>query len=1235
MQIFRNHIIAALLLFCASSVYAHGPRIFFTENKGQWHQNVQFMLRHGNGNLFLEDNSLTWLFYDHRVIDKIHGHTDHTPIPDSIQAHSLKVSFLNANKTPIINTSKKTSFYSNYFLGNDPNKWASNVNSYEEIEYNEIYDGVKLKFYQNGEQLKYDFILKAGVDPSVIKIKYDGANQIRMSGDNLLIKTSVTDLIEEKPYAYQIINGIKTEVKCKFKINKNKEITFHFPNGYASGYELIIDPILIFGTYTGSSADNFGFTATYDNQKNTYVGGIVFSVGTYPTSVGAFQLAFSGTSGVDIGISKYNVSGTSMIYSTYIGGTSSEAPHSLVTNANGELFILGTTSSTDFPVTAGCFDNSFNGGPSVAPPSSGMSYPFGADIIVTHLTAGGNALLGSTFIGGSGTDGLNLSTNLAYNYGDAFRGEIIIDNNGNVILNTTTDSPNIQTSANAPFPAALGGTDAFSCRLNPGLSTLLWGTYFGGSSNDSGYGVQIDSNGEIYCAGGTESNNLFVSPGVIKSTYGGLVDGYIVRYSNTGGSILSCTYIGTASYDQTYFVQLDLNDDVYVVGQTTGNYPITAGTFNNPNSGQFIQKVNKTFTTSLMSTSIGRSAGQIDFSPSAFLVNNCGHIYLSGWGGPLNALYLADFSGTNGLPVTADALQATTDGSDFYLMVLDVDASSLLFATYFGGPVSAEHVDGGTSRFDKDGVVYQAVCAGCGSNDDFPTTPGAWSNVNNSSNCNLGTFKFDLAEVNAVANFVVNSSYCVFPVEVGFNNSSTGAGNYYWDFGDGDTSSLENPTHFYQSPGTYNAFLIAIDSNTCHGMDTAYLTIIIPPPPTVTATPPDTICTGGSTTFQLNATGGNVTYLWTPNQFLSSTTIANPIANPPVTTTYMVSITDTNGCVVTDTITLNVLQLLQADFVNSFNPCIVPSQINFVNTSSNSVSYFWDFGDGNTSTDVDPQHVYTSPGTYTITMIATDSSTCNISDTAIYTVTIFEPLQITVSPGDTLCTGTTTPLFVNGGETYQWFPPSSFNDPTSATPIATLNGTTTYMVIATDTNGCTDTGYVDIAIFPPAIIDAGNDQIYDIGPGQPLNGNVPSGSNFYWTPPDGLSCTDCLNPIAEPTQNTTYYLYYTDEYGCTYVDSVLVQVTSSLYVPNAFSPNGDGKNEVFKPISVNLSSYELFIFDRWGQLIMRTSNTEDYWDGKFKGVKCPIDVYVWKIIYATSTEPDIFKEIYGHVTLIK
>ena len=145
----------------------------------------------------------------------------------------------------------------------------------------------------------------------------------------------------------------------------------------------------------------------------------------------------------------------------------------------------------------------------------------------------------------------------------------------------------------------------------------------------------------------------------------------------------------------------------------------------------------------------GTGSGQVDIALSAFLVDNCDNIYVSGWGGSTNGSQSATSSTTTGLPVTSDCHQCQTDGSDFYLIVLEENMQSLLYASFFGGNQSNEHVDGGTSRFDKDGIVYQSVCAGCGGNSDFPTTPGAWSNTNNAHNCNIAAFKFDISELTA------------------------------------------------------------------------------------------------------------------------------------------------------------------------------------------------------------------------------------------------------------------------------------------------------------------------------------------------------------------------------------------------------------------------------------------------------------------------------------------------------
>ena len=202
--------------------------------------------------------------------------------------------------------------------------------------------------------------------PSIIqvvtmRIKYTWQNSIFLRNENLIIKTSVNTVTELAPFAYQIINDSLYPVECKFKL-KNNILSFNFPNSYDKSKVLIIDPTLIFSTYSGSTADNFGYTATYDNLGFLYSGSTVFGVG-YPTTLGAYQINYANNSGgTDIGITKYDTTGTQRIYSTYLGGSKDELPHSMIVNNLDELFVFGTTGSDDFPTTSGSIQENFNGG---------------------------------------------------------------------------------------------------------------------------------------------------------------------------------------------------------------------------------------------------------------------------------------------------------------------------------------------------------------------------------------------------------------------------------------------------------------------------------------------------------------------------------------------------------------------------------------------------------------------------------------------------------------------------------------------------------------------------------------------------------------------------------------------------------------------------------------------------------------------------------------------------------
>ncbi|HRK55562.1 MAG TPA: PKD domain-containing protein [Cyclobacteriaceae bacterium] len=333
------------------------------------------------------------------------------------------------------------------------------------------------------------------------------------------------------------------------------------------------------------------------------------------------------------------------------------------------------------------------------------------------------------------------------------------------------------------------------------------------------------------------------------------------------------------------------------------------------------------------------------------------------------------------MPVTGDAFQSTSSGSDFYFMVLTDGADELLYATYMGGSLSRTHVDGGTSRFDKGGIVYHAVCSGCAaynatnkSSSDFPTTSNAWSNKNNSFNCNNAAFKFDLSSLRA--RIVTNSveldqpglNKICLPDMIVFQNRSTGGQFYEWDFGDGTALTKVDTTaiiHQYQKEGSYSVRLRAVDQGTCVGEDFDFATIIVNKA-TGFAGEDQTICHGEST--QLIADGG-VQYSWSIKDSLASQ-LSSPTFSPMDTTTYAVAITDINGCVVKDTIGVSVVPRIDLQFdIEKVTDCTTRPALKLVNRTEEEEELFFDFGDGNSSTQREVVYNYESDGQYYVKLV--------------------------------------------------------------------------------------------------------------------------------------------------------------------------------------------------------------------------------------------------------------------------
>ena len=1163
------------IIFSAIAFGDNGIR--FTKNEGQWQHPFLYKAYLGNGAMFIEKGAFTYNFYN---ADVFHFH-DHSRNDQSehLKYHAFKMSFLNANQNPTIQNKNAFSDYTNYYYGKNPNNWKPNVKSYQQIHYNNIYNNIDIALYSLGTKLKYDVIINPGGNIKDVQFQYEGTDNIMIDDNgNLHIKTSINEIIEQKPYAYQEIDGKKIEVPCQFTV-KNNIVTFKLLKSYKKKYPLVIDPILVFASYSGSTADNFGMTATYGYDGSLFAGGTAFNIG-YPTTLGVFDPTFNGTPSpgiTDVVITRYDSTGTNLTYSTYIGGLQAETVHSIIANEDNELFLYGVTSSLDFPVTPTAYDTSFNGGVFSNFPNNGTTFNNGTDIYVAKFNANGTTLLGSTFIGGSSNDGINhkaiLTGNAAQdydslmnNYGDQYRGEIMIDKDDNCYITSSTKSNDFPTPNG--FDNTLDGhQDAVVFKFNSDLSVLNWSTYLGGSNADAGFSIKVDSNKVVFVSGGTASNDFPATPGSITPTFqGGKADGYIAKIDSNGSGILAATFVGTSEYDQCYFIDIDRFGSIYTIGQTKGNFPVLNAVYSNANSGQFIQRINNDLNTIDYSTIFGNGNINSQFSPSAFLVDRCENVYVSGWGG--NILNGSALNGMPTTPLVSGGYQPTSaNGFDFYLFVLERNAQSMLFGTYFGGNQSQENVYGGTSRLDKNGIVYQSVCAGCWNNDDFPTTPGAWSQVNNSTGCNNGIFKFDF-EIIPKAEFSVDTFEGCAPLTITFTNTSGQSDSYLWDFGGNDTTSIIfNPVKTYNTPGTYNVTLIITDS-ICNTVDTAFQTITVAPPITVSGG--TTITTCDTATLYANSTGGATFFIWSSNNQFTDT------LNPNLTdSSLFVNVTDTtwfyvmasNGpCSAVDSFLVNYTGFT----INAIDTATCTGQqatINLINNSNYPLTYSWTPTSSIVSGANSANPVVNPSTTTTYTVVAQNAYGCAATDTAQVVVSGFNPNNINVwADKDSLYGGEGTQLYVspNTGFTYQWIPPFHLNNPNIWNPFATPPppSVTTYKVILTE--------------------DA-------------------SGCQFERT--------------------ITLYAF---EVNCGEPD---------VFIPNAFTPNNDNENDILYVRGRNVEKMVLKIYDRWGELVFETDKQNVGWDGTFKGALVDPAVFVYYMEITCVDGQEYFKK--GNVTVIR
>ncbi|MFD2720077.1 PKD domain-containing protein [Hymenobacter monticola] len=1108
----------------------------FVPNQRQWAQPVLFAADVPAGQLFLEKTRLLVARYDARQADHLH-HDRAAARTARVKAHAYAVNFVGANPDAAVSGANPTGAPSNFFLGSNSARWATNVPGYADVRYRQLYPGTDLHLYAHGASMEYDFELAAGADASRIKLHYEGQESLRVVEGALQIGTSVGHVTEQKPYAYQTIDGRRVTVPCEYVLGPQHTVSFGLHKGYDHSKPLTIDPVLVYATYSGSTGQNWGYTATHDTLGNLYTGGIIFRTG-YPVTTGAYDVSYNAA--IDMVISKYNPAATtgagSLLYATYLGGNDDDYAHSLVVNRANELVILGSTASTNFPMStfATPYDRTFNGGT--------------ADLVLAKLNANGSQLMGATYVGGSAADGqMATSSNLYANFGDDFRGDVITDRQDNIYFTSVTRSNNFPTSGGFTYR---GGHEAVVMKLSANLSTLGWSTYLGGTGDDAGYSIQLDSVATVYVAGGTTSTNFPNSANGLNASYrGGIADGFVARLAPSlitpGVALQQTTYLGTSSYDQAYFVQLDRRGAVYVLGQTNGPYPVTAGTYRNANSRQFIHKMNAALTTTSYSTVFGNGAGNptsanpypTNLAPTAFLVDNCGNVLLSGYGA----------SSIAGMPTTTDALLRTVSNSSsgsaseanlntygyLYLMQLSPNARRLVYGSYYG--TGTTHVDGGTSRFDKRGIIYQAICVRAQQSGGAPPTiqltPNAYARaIGNGAGTNAAAFKMDIVRLDAnftpAANNVPNTRSGCAPLTVTFTRANPTINGTGWTFGNGQSSTqLNNVTVTYTAPGRYPVTLTAYDSTSCQPAVFGRDTVTVFGLPSASLGPDQTVCPGSSATLTVaGATPAqSATYQWSPATGLNTTSGPSVVATPTVTTTYIMTASTPGGCITRDTIVVNVRSVLNVTVPTAAALC---------------------------------------PGT-TATLTASDAGT---------------------------------------GATYTWSPATGLSSTTGRTVTANPTATTTYTVRVTTATGCSGTTTTTVTRLgvPQIMLRATPRLPVD---GQPvafadtLQSVLPL-SNRRWDFGDGQTATG-LTPTHTYAAPGTYTVRLSADVtatGCpiTATLTLVVGPAREFKLPNVITPNGDNVNDDFRPY-VTREPVSVQIFTRWGRKVFEQENYTQGW----------------------------------------
>jgi len=640
-----------------------GMPLYFEPNQGQAAPEVRFFANGSRSALYLTNREAVFALRE---------------APDSVTRSIVRMRLVGASPAAEIVGEEELPGKSNYFVGNDPEQWRTDVPHYSRVRYRDLYPGVDMVFYDNGGVLEYDFVVAPGADPAQVRVQFAGAAGMELDATgNVILHTAAGHLVQRAPAIFQEVAGSRVEVAGGYALEDDGSLRFHLER-YDPRHRLVLDPVIEYARFFGGSKEDEILSLAVDRDGNAYLSGetsspdLELTSGALAHNPAAFQtegntLAF---------VAKVDPTGTKLIYCTYLGGSKTAVGHNLKIDSSGNAYVGGRTEASDFPLK-NPIQARFGGGSD--------------DGFLTKLNSSGAALVYSTYIGGS-----------EYDQGRA----LAVDGAGNAYLTGITESANFPTKN--PLQAAFGGQqDTFALKVNAAGSELVYSTYIGGTGNEVGHAITVDAAGNVYITGLSNSPDFPTARPFQSSFKGGAGnDVIVVKVNATGSALVYSTYLGGAKNEESRAIAVDAAGNATITGYTqSSDFPTAKplqANFAGGSNDIFVTQFNALGSALTFSTYLGGSGGDYGRGLALDGANN---------------VYLTGYTDSQDFP-TLEPFQDSYAGgtADSIAVKLNPAGSALMFSSYLGG--SAYERGRGLAVDSRGGIFI----SGRTESKDFPVT---------------------------------------------------------------------------------------------------------------------------------------------------------------------------------------------------------------------------------------------------------------------------------------------------------------------------------------------------------------------------------------------------------------------------------------------------------------------------------------------------------------------------------